>query len=1453
MGELLRKEVEELRRIKRELQEKVNQVEDFEGDINKFNKWLEKAHTIGIDVKTNWLDDESAEPTEVGKLDSHICWSKNFEEISEIMNSVSVLVAEGKKLLQSFFIKGSELVWRGGFVQFQSRKPAYDKIMESLKDENIDIIGILGLGGIGKTKLMEEIGKHVEDAQLFDKVLMAPVSQNLDIIYTQGALADALGLKFQEETETGRATELRARLLKERKLLVILDDVWEKINLDCIGVTSYSNHKGWKIVITSRREKVCEVMCCNIVVRLGVLNEAEARHLFSSYAKLYGRISKKLQACMQKIVRECGGLPLAIVIVGSALRGKELEDYEDALERLSSSNFVDVESADKEIYSCLKLSYDYLKDEDAKKCLLLCSVHPEDHVIKLKDLTRYAYGQWMFENVQSFDEARKRIFTSVETLEDACLLLNTPPRRRPSYFQAWPSVKMHDMVRDFAIWIAKGNATPFFVLTPSRKLQRRIYENATAFYVTKFSLDGQFPNETECPNLKILIIKSDISTEDIPVNLLRVASVLQVLDVDTYRTTSVMLPPILLDNLYNLRSLHLRGILSIRSNDVSMMGTLKNLEILELSLGTVKTIPEWIGGLCNLRLLDLSTWHILEVIPQHLLSKLAKLEELYTPIYHRSGKWSADYLSDVKFLPQLTAFAGTFLGFQSLPEDIAFGNLQMYFINCRRYRLKDEGIRYARSLGLDVWNDLSMKVFEKLFPNVECLQIVGADYIHGIQNMCPQIDNTGFQHLRELFLEGIYSLNCLIDATTSGLKLSFPTMVFPFLVVLTLDNMCQLRKMCYGPLPISCLGELTKAIIVKCPKLENIVPDMLPFESKLQVLNIMECYQLKYVYEMNKKQLQRPLPCPGFIELSDLFVLQSIWNVPQQLESIDKEEVEWCKQINRCLESLVNMKVHNCFVLEGIFPLVEYNQKSEAVLSKLAGLELVFLPKLKCIWNGHHQSFCLRNLEHIEIEECGALKSVFTFTLAQSLQKLQYLAIKNCEALEAIIVQDDHAEAMRGSCSFTLQNGLQELKKIKIESCDKLNTVLPMAFVAQGLPKLESIFIENCKELNHVFGSDGETIQGESDPVVEFNKNLDAQLSNLVELQLTSLPKLNFIWNGTLQNGSLENLECIELKNCGMLTSVFTSTLAQSLRKIRHLVISECESLETIIMQDDQDEGKSFQKIEEITIMRCSNLKVVLPSSFVVHGLPKLQRIYIEDCAKLENIFGLLGDDLPVDNKKFNAQLSNLVELHLTSLPNLKCIWNGSQQNCSLQNLELIRLKDCDSLTSLFACAHTKSLQKLVHLEIDTCKALETIIAHNDEDEEMRGSYSFMSQDSFQEIKEIFVKSCKNLKTALPVSFVAQGLPKLERIYVRDCAKMQQIFGDHENKNVAQGGQVIMDNLKELGLVNLPSLVRFAPLEYSIIVSSSSLKPKGEDNGVRDLLNLLPQSQHKPHSWIWRA
>lgn len=1264
--EVLRREVEELGCIEREVQEKVSQAKEAGEKIDEqVYEWLEEAQHIGIKVTTNWPVDVKAKSTLVNRLFCCNCWSKKpKEDPLKIKTVVNDLIAQGKNI---FPAKGIELVWRDGFLDFGSRRSTFARIMEGLQDDNIGIIGIYGLGGIGKTRLVTEIGKRAKDENLFDQVLMATVSQNPDIRRIQWTLADMLDLNFKDDADTSRANELRARLKRERKVLVIMDDVWEGIDMDSVGVFPYSNQKGCKIVVTTRREKVCEDMCCNLVFRLDVIKYVEAWALFSEYADLKDQKSNLVLSKAKNIVKECGGLPLAIVVVGSALRGKDLEDYEDALKRLSSSSFVDVESADREIYTCLKLSYDYLEDEDTKKCFLLCSVFPEDSTIAVKELTRYAHGQWLFQNVYSFDEARKRILASVRKLEDACLLSHVTRvrHRKGDYFQTWPSVKMHDMVRDFALWIAKGNADFFFVLTSSKELHRkRTHVNATAFYVIKFDLDWQFPNKLEYPNLKILIITSYISPlslENFPENFLEVTSGLQVLDVGAYSSRNVMLPPIMLESLSNLRSLRLSGELLSRDKDMSMIGKSKNLELLELNLGLKqRLLPEWIGELCNLRVLDLSGWYSLEVIPSNLLSRLAKLEELYTPFFHPRGKWVANYLSDLRFLPRLTVFAGTFIGFQSLPGDFRFGNLQMYYINCRPRILKDEGIRWTRSLGLDDVNDLSMKVFEKLLPEVECLKIVGSEYIRDIKNICPQIDNAGFQNLRELFLEGFYSIECLVDTTGSGLGLTCLITVFPNLVHLTLENMRELRKMCCGPPPISYLGELRKASIIRCPRLENIVPDMLPIESKLETLEIKECYHLKHVFEVDAKDHMQPLACPAVIELSDLFELQSIWNVPLHLEFIDKDKgAELCKQIVKCQDSLAKIKIQNCLVLEEVFPVVEVNnQKFNAQLSNLVELELVFLPKMKSIWTGHQQSYSLENLKRIELEECDTLSAIFTSTLAQSLQKLKYLVIEKCKALETIIMQDDQDEATRNPYSSSLPKAFQAIKKIKIESCDKLKTVLPYTFIAQGLPKLESISINDCAELEQVFGIHGEENVAEGGPLVELNnKKSGAQLSNLVELHFALIPKLKCIWSGPQQDYSLQNLKHIELEECDALTSLFTSTLAQSLHKLQYLVIKRCKALETVVMHVDQVEvirEMSFQEIKEIHIKSCDKLKIVLPISFVAQGLPKLESILIEDCAELEHVFGHQGQD----NVEESGQISmkNLKQLVLLDLPGLVSI-----------------------------------------------------------------------------------------------------------------------------------------------------------------------------------------------------
>ncbi|XP_057550928.1 probable disease resistance protein At4g27220 isoform X1 [Amaranthus tricolor] len=1459
--EELRREADELACIQREVQEKVNRAKEAGEEIDEHvYKWLEEAQNIGVKVTTNLRVDTKAKSTLVSKLFSCYCCrlKEPGEDALKIRTVVDDLVAQGRSI---FPAQGIELIWRDGFLDFGSRKSAFIRIMESLKDEGIGIIGVSGLGGIGKTKLVTEIGKRAKDEKLFDYVLMATVTQNPDIRQIQWTLADMLNLKFKDDDDSSRANELRARLDKERSVLVILDDVWDIININSVGIFPYFNQKGCKIVITTRCDKVCQDMCCNYVVRLDVVTHVEAFALFCEYADLKDQKSNRLLTKAKIIVKECGGLPLAVVVVGSALRGKDLEDYEDALQKLSSSNFVNVESADSDIYSCLKLSYDYLDDEDTKKCFLLCSVFPEDSTIMVKDLTRYAHGQWLFQNVNSFGEARMRIFASVRKLEDASLLTHVTHvrRRKGNYFQNWPSMKMHDMVRDFAIWLAKENAAFFFVLAPSNDLQRkRMHENATALYLTKFDLDHQFPTKLKCPNLKILIVTSHISISSLEIfqdNFLEVSNALQVLDIRSYSSMNIMLPPILLENLNNLKTLCLSGEWLSRYKDMSMLGTLKNLEILELNFGLQQSIlPEWIGELGNLCLLDLSRWYSLEVIPCNLLSKLTKLEELYTPFFHTRRKWDANFLSDLNFLPLLSAFAGTFVGFHSLPAGFRFGTLQMYYINCRPRILKEEGIRWTRSLGLDDINDVSIKVFEKLFPDVECLKIVGSNYIHGIDNMYPQIDDAGFQNLRELFLGEIYGMECLIDTTETGLGLSSLTTVLPNLVHLTLDNMRQLGKMLHGPAPISYLGELKKVVIIKCPRLDNIVPDMLLVESKMEVLEIKEC-ALKHVYQLNAKNHLQPLPSPEVIELIDLYALQSLWNMPLQLEFTDKDNnVKLCKHIVRCLDSLVKMKIHNCLVLEEVFPFVELgHQESHVQLSNLVELELALLPKLKFIWKGNQQNVSLQNLERIDLEECDTLTSIFTSTLAQSLHKFQFLVINKCHALETVIMQDNQDEATTNAFSCTFP----AVKKIKVESCGKLNTLLPSCFVANGLPNLESIFINDCAELERIFGNHGEENEAEEVPLVDLNnQNFDSQLPNLAELELAFLPKLRFIWSDQQQNGSLENLVHVELKNCETLTSLFTPILASSLRKLQHLVLDGCSSLESIIVQDEAMrvsytdlQQKAFLQLKKITIICCGELKTILPVSFISQGLPRLERIYIEDCAKMENLFGDLTVDAPVEfNNQQNAQFKTLVELHLTLLPKLNCIWNDSQQNCSLQNLEFIWLQNCDGLTSVFTSCHAQSLQKLQYLHVETCQALETIVTVNDQAGGTQGSCLFELQNSFQEIKDITVKSCHKLKNVLPICFVAQDLSKLESIYVRDCIALKQIFGDQGVEDAVEGWKLMISNLKELKLVKLPNLHRFSPPNCDILIPSTSLE--GED-GDTDLLNLLPRSQNKPCTWIW--
>jgi disease resistance protein RPS2 len=145
--------------------------------------------------------------------------------------------------------------------------------------------------------------------------------------------------------------------LRRENFLLILDDVWEKIDLDSLGVPQPEVHKGSKIILTSRFLDVCRDMMTDDQIKVDVLNDEEAWQLFSRNA---GNVvtSEYIRPFAEAIAKRCCGLPLAIITMGAAMRGKTIvELWKHALNKLQRS-VPCTRGVEDKLYKPLKWSYD---------------------------------------------------------------------------------------------------------------------------------------------------------------------------------------------------------------------------------------------------------------------------------------------------------------------------------------------------------------------------------------------------------------------------------------------------------------------------------------------------------------------------------------------------------------------------------------------------------------------------------------------------------------------------------------------------------------------------------------------------------------------------------------------------------------------------------------------------------------------------------------------------------------------------------------------------------------------------------------------------------------------------------------------------------------------------------------------------------------------------------------
>ncbi|MBA0669421.1 hypothetical protein Goklo_029398 [Gossypium klotzschianum] len=110
-------------------------------------------------------------------------------------------------------------------------------------------------------------------------------------------------------------------LSRKRRSVIILDDLWQEVSLDKVGIPEPST--GSKLVLTTRSFDVCRKMSCR-AIKVKPLVEEESRKLFPEKVGRGILNIPEVELIAEKIVERCAGLPLGVITVASCM--KDIDD-----------------------------------------------------------------------------------------------------------------------------------------------------------------------------------------------------------------------------------------------------------------------------------------------------------------------------------------------------------------------------------------------------------------------------------------------------------------------------------------------------------------------------------------------------------------------------------------------------------------------------------------------------------------------------------------------------------------------------------------------------------------------------------------------------------------------------------------------------------------------------------------------------------------------------------------------------------------------------------------------------------------------------------------------------------------------------------------------------------------------------------------------------------------------